>query len=638
MAKFYVTTAIDYVNDKPHIGHAYEKILADVLARYHRLKGDDVFFLTGTDEHGEKIFRSAEKAGKNPQEFVDELSQSFKDLCSALSISNDDFIRTTEKRHERIVQKILKKLYDNGDVYKGEYEGWYCVPCETYWTEVQLVDGNCPNCGRPAEKKKEEGYFFRLSKYEKPLLKLFKENEGFVFPAGKKKEVENRLKEGLNDLCITRKAFKWGVPFPMDDKYITYVWVDALSNYVTALGYPEGKFKKYWPADIHVIGKDITWFHSVIWPAMLLSLGVKPARMVGVHGFLTREGEKISKSKGNVVDPLEIAGKHGADALRYYLVSETAFGGDGVFSEKRVVKKLNNELADILGNFVHRTVILSQKFFKAEVPKPQEFGELDKDLMTAIQDSPKKIGKRFDELQLKQASDDAMSLVKKANAYLNAREPWKHEDARATTLYLCLNLCRSAAILFSPIIPASSQKIWETLGLKGKVAEQKWESAGKLALKPGHKLGKSKPLFTKVSDEEVGKYEKKFGGAKQVPEEKTRGEHTGKTKPDVPFADFQKLDLRAALVKKAEDVAGADKLYKLTIDVGELGERVIMAGLKPFYKRDELEGKTLVYVANLEPRKVFGVESRGMLLAGEKDGVVSVATLDRKVAPGAKIY
>ncbi|MCD4740034.1 methionine--tRNA ligase [archaeon] len=618
-SKFYITTAIDYVNGKPHIGHAYEKIIADVLARYNRLKGNDVFFLTGTDEHGEKIFRSAEKAGKDPQEFVDELSQSFRELCSVLSISNDDFIRTTDERHERIVQKILTRLYEKGDIYKGNYEGWYCVPCESYWTDTQLVEDNCPNCNRPVEKKKEEGYFFRLSKYEKPLLKLFKENKDFVYPPSRKKEVENRLKEGLNDLCITRKAFKWGTPFPIDNNYVTYVWVEALSNYITALDYPNKKFKKYWPADIHLVGKDINWFHSVIWPAILLSLEIKPPKMVGVHGFLTLDGEKMSKSKGNVVDPIEIANCYGADALRYYLISETAFGGDGVFSEQKVVKKLNNELADILGNFVHRTVILSKKFFEEQVPTPSNCTEIDRELIAAIKDAPLSIGKKYDELQLKQGLDETLELVTKGNAYLNAQEPWKNEEVRANTLYVCLNLCRNAAILLSPVIPTSSQKIWETIGEQGQVSSQNWENASTLALKPGHKLNTSKPLFKKVELKE---------------QEESGGETMDNT---ITFDEFQKVDLRAALVKNVEDIEGADKLYKLTLDVGELGERTIAAGIKKYYKKEEIQGKTIGYVANLEPRTVFGVESCGMLLAAESGNNVCVVTFERDIKPGTQI-
>lgn len=613
--KYYITTAIDYVNGKPHIGHAYEKIIADVLARYHRLKGEDVFFLTGTDEHGEKIFRSAEKAGKDPKVFVDELSESFRQLCADLSISNDDFIRTTDERHERAVKKILTKLHEKGDIYKGEYTGWYCVPCESYWTEKQLVDGKCPECEREVEERKEEGYFFRLSKYQNALLKLFKENPDFVYPPSRKKEVENRLKEGLNDLCITRKAFKWGVPFPVDDGYVTYVWVEALSNYITALGYPEGRFKKYWPAEMHLIGKDINWFHSVIWPAMLLALEEKPPKQVGVHGFLTLEGQKMSKSKGNVVDPLVLADKYGSDALRYYLISETAFGGDGVFSEERVVKKLNNELADVLGNFVHRTLVLSQKFFDSKVPEHKRFTEEDKALIEKIKHSTTEVSKNFDELRLKQGLEEAISLVGEGNAYLNNQEPWKNEEVRANTLFVCLNICRSVCVLLSPVIPDSSQRIWELLGEKGKVFEQDWQSAGELGLIPGTELKKSSPLFKKVDLEEIGE----------------------KMDDTITFDEFQKVDLRAALVKKVEDIEGADKLYKLTLDVGELGERTIAAGIKKYYKKEEVEGKLIGYVANLKPRKVFGVESQGMLMAAESDGVVSLTVLEKKVKPGSRI-
>lgn len=501
MNKFYITTAIDYVNDKPHIGHAYEKIIADVLARYHRAKGDDVFFLTGTDEHGEKIYKAAQKAGRDTQEFVDEFAGIFKKLCESLDISNDDFIRTTNPEHERIVQEAIKKIYEKGDIYEGEYEGWYCTPCESYWTETQLVEGKCPQCDRETQKLKEKSYFFKLSKYEEPLLKLYEENPEFVFPANKQKELLNRIKEGLRDLSITRRAFEWGVPFPIDSNYATYVWVEALSNYITALDYPGKNFERYWPADIHLIGKDITWFHAVIWPAWLMSLGVEPPKQIAAHGFLTVDGEKMSKSKGNVVDPLEIVDKYGADALKYALLSESSFGEDGDFSEKRLTTKYNNELADVLGNFVHRTLTFVYNNFDGKLPEEGDLTDEDKKLIKQTEETVDKVGANLEKLDLKNALGEAIALARHGNQYINANEPWKNKERAPTVLNVCTNLCRSLSIVLAPFIPGSAERLWTQLNLDGSVHGQKWIEAKNFVLK-NHEIKKPEPLFKKIIYEE----------------------------------------------------------------------------------------------------------------------------------------
>ncbi len=494
---FYITTAIDYANDKPHIGHAYEKVLTDVIARFQKARGKDVFFLTGTDEHGEKVFKAAKKKGEDPQKFVDDISERFRNLCTILSVENDDFIRTTHSRHEEANKKIVKAMHEKGDIYKGEYEGWYCVPCESYWTDKQLDEGKCPECNREVEKKKEEGYFFRLSKYEEDLLELYDQKPDFVFPESRKKELLNRIEDGLRDLCITRSAFEWGVPFPIDDDYTTYVWVDALSNYITALGYPEGdKFNKYWPANVHMIGKDITWFHAVIWPAMLMSLGVDLPETVCAHGFLNLGGEKMSKSKGNVLDPFELVEAYGTDALRYSLLSGGSIGEDSDFSEELLVKKLNNELADNLGNFVHRTLSFLNSNFDGGIPEREEFTESDEELVEETRRTVDEAGKDLEELSLNTALEKVMALSKKGNQYLNANEPWNNEGRAPNVLNVCGNLCKNISIILFPFLPDCAEKIWEQLGIDESIRSKEWEDAKDFELSD-HEIGEPEPLFKK---------------------------------------------------------------------------------------------------------------------------------------------
>ncbi len=611
---FYITTAIDYANDKPHIGHAYEKVLTDVIARFQKARGKDVFFLTGTDEHGEKVFKAAKKKGEDPQKFVDDLSERFRNLCTILSVENDDFIRTTHSRHEEANKKIVKAMHEKGDIYKGEYEGWYCVPCESYWTDKQLDEGKCPECNREVEKKKEEGYFFRLSKYEEDLLELYDQKPDFVFPESRKKELLNRIEDGLRDLCITRSAFEWGVPFPIDDDYTTYVWVDALSNYITALGYPEGdKFNKYWPANVHMIGKDITWFHAVIWPAMLMSLGVDLPETVCAHGFLNLGGEKMSKSKGNVLDPFELVEAYGTDALRYSLLSGGSIGEDSDFSEELLVKKLNNELADNLGNFVHRTLSFLNSNFGGGIPEREEFTESDEELVEETRRTVDEAGKDLEELSLNTALEKVMALSKKGNQYLNANEPWKNEGRAPNVLNVCGNLCKNISIILFPFLPDCAEKIWEQLGIDESIRSKEWGDAKDFELSD-HEIGEPEPLFKKRDIQTRKKEEPNM----------------------IEFRDFQKLDLRAAKVKNVEEVEGADKLFKISLDVGSLGERTVAAGLKPYLDKEDLKGKTVAYLANLEPKEMYGMKSEGMVLAGEKNGTVKLVECD--IEPGARIH
>ena len=474
LPKFYVTTPIYYVNDKPHIGHAYATIVADVLARWHRLKGDDVFFLTGTDEHGEKIETAAKNAGKAPKEFVDGIVVTFKDAWRQLDISYDYFIRTSDQSHEAIVAELIKKLAASQDVYKGYYEGWYCVPDESFWTELQLVDGKCPVCEREVKRVKEETYFFRLSKYQDRLLKLYEQNPDFLSPKSIAKEIINRVKDGLKDVSITRTTVKWAVPFPLDKNHYVYVWVDALSNYITALDWPTGeKFNEFWPADVHIVGKEINWFHSVIWPAMLFSAGIAPPKMVFAHGWWTVDGKKMGKSLGNAIDPITLANKYSLDALRYTLLREMPLGDDGDFSEKTLIVRLNNELAAELGNLLTRTLTIVEKFNGEITGRPELESSLD----------VKKIDDLMDKMDTFNAISEIFAFIKATNKYINDKEPWKQEaDALGNVLYNLLEAIRVIGILVSPFMPGTTEKINSQLGVpKGALKDCKF---GKFTGKP----------------------------------------------------------------------------------------------------------------------------------------------------------
>lgn len=490
---FYITTPLYYVNDKPHLGHAYATIAADIIARFKRLKGFDVFFLTGTDEHGEKIEKAAAEANKDPRRFSDEIVKAYTNVWKVLNISYTDFIRTTEKRHEDGVVEIIKRIHDNGDIYKGEYEGWYCVPDETFWTNLQLKNGKCPECGRDVKRLKEETYFFRLSKYQKRLLDFYKKNPEFLSPEARKHEILNRVKEGLKDLSITRTTVKWAIPFPYDKNHYIYVWVDALENYVTALGFPNGKeFKKYWPADLHLVGKEINWFHSVIWPALLFSAGIEPPKKVFAHGWWTVEGEKMSKSKGNFVDPTVVVKKYGVDAFRYFLFREFSFGSDGDYSEENLIKRINSDLADQFGNLVNRTLVLVEKNLKGEIPKVKKE---EKEFVKLIESVPEKVDNHMEKLELQKALDEIFFLISEANKYINDTKPWEIKDRNILQpiLYNLLECLRFAAILLYPFIPSTSERIFEQLGLEKKFT---WNDL-KFGLLKG-KIKRGEILFKKV--------------------------------------------------------------------------------------------------------------------------------------------
>ena len=647
--KYYITTAIAYTSRKPHIGNSYEIVMTDALARYKRMQGYDVFFLTGTDEHGQKIEGYANAAGVTPKQYVDKVAGEIRDICDLLNTTYDKFIRTTDDYHEKAVQHTFKKLYDQGDIYKGEYTGLYCTPCESFWTESQLVDGKCPDCGREVKPAKEEAYFLKLSKYQKQLEDYIESNENFIYPEARKKEMLNNfIKPGLQDLCVSRTSFKWGIPVTFDDKHVIYVWIDALSNYITALGYdPEGSgdlYKKYWPADVHIIGKDIVRFHTIYWPIMLMALGEPLPKQVYGHPWLLFGEDKMSKSRGNVIYADDLTELFGVDATRYYLLSEMPHAADGSITYETMIERYNSDLANTIGNLVNRTIAMTNKYFDGVIQAPTAKEAVDDDLAKTCVDAVKKVDELIATYHVADAVDTVLGIAKRANKYIDETEPWvlakdpEKKERLGTVLYNLLEAIRYLAILLSPFTPETTDAIFAQTNMNAKDYDSLAEFG---ALEPGITVGKAEPLFARIDKDEmyekIEARQKANAAAETANNEKVKEELAGVAKlAEISIDDFAKVELRVAEIKACEPIKRAKKLLKLTLDDGE-GERTVASGIAPWYKPEDLTGHKVIIVSNLKPAKLCGVESQGMILAADNaEDDVKVIFVD-DLNTGAKI-
>lgn len=642
---FYITTAIAYASKKPHIGNTYEIVFTDAVARFKRMQGYDVFMLTGTDEHGLKIEELAKEEGISPKEHVDKVADEIKSICKLMNISYDGFIRTTDEQHEKIVQKIFKKLYDQGDIYKSSYEGLYCTPCESFWTSSQLVDGKCPDCGREVQPANEEAYFLRLSKYQKWLEEYIEEHPDFIVPESRKKEMLNNfIKPGLQDLCVSRTTFTWSIPVTFDPKHVIYVWIDALSNYITAMGYdPDGSselFNKYWPCDCHVIGKDIMRFHSIYWPIMLHALGLEIPKKLFGHNWILFGEDKMSKSKGNVIYSDDVVESFGVDGARYYLLSEMPLNSDGSITYESLIEKYNSDLANTLGNLVNRSVAMAKKYFDGEIMPPVEHGTVDHELIHMAEELPDKITSLMNEYRMADTMDAIMSLARRANKYIDETAPWvlaKDESKKArlgTVLYNLLETIRFLGVVLAPFMPETSEKILDEIGA-GKRDLDSLKSFG--GLEAGKSVGEPIPLFARIDADKFMEDARAKMAAQAAEAQKKEAEKEEITlAPEIAIDDFAKVEIRVAKVVSCEKVKKSKKLLCLQLDDG-MGGRQVVSGISQYYAPEDLIGRKIQLIANLKPCKLCGVDSFGMICAADTPDGVKVIFVDDSVPVGAKI-